>query len=87
VILFRDATNPTVPVHPRQVHPLRQARYEAATEVLVSQLQVQRVQAERLVPQIRKLFDILARKFWSDRHNSYLYPNQLDVRVIVPALT
>jgi hypothetical protein len=48
VIRFPDATNPTVPVHSRQDHSLLQARYEAVAEVLVPELQMHRVQAEKL---------------------------------------
>lgn len=52
VLRFPDATNSTVPLHPRQDYPFRNARWSKNTEhLLVSELQVQRVQAERLVLQ------------------------------------
>jgi hypothetical protein len=60
VIRSNNAANPTLSLHPRQDNPLRNPRRTKNTEhLLVSELQVQTVQAERLVLQVRKLFDIL----------------------------
>jgi hypothetical protein len=50
MIEFNDAENPALPLHPRKDNPLCNSRGKENTEyLLVSELQVQRVQAERLV--------------------------------------
>ena len=54
VVRSPDDTNSTVPLHPRQDNPLRNPRWTNNTEyLLVSELQVSGVQAERLAQPLR----------------------------------